>query len=92
MSDAVINKITELLREYTSAPVTESSHLYNELGMDSFYILHFLSEVEDTFHIHIAETEYEEVLTVNDVLELIRYRKNQTRQGHSAHNNVSDSF
>ena len=74
MSDKpmIMNLLKEILKEYTAAPVTESSHLYRDLGMDSFYILHFLSEVEDTFHVHIDEAEYEEILTVGDVLELIR--------------------
>ena len=40
--------------------------------IDSFFILHFLSEVEDCFHIQIDEMEYEDIITVGDVIERIR--------------------
>ncbi len=61
-----------ILAQYTTEPVTESSKLNDDLGIDSFFILHFLSEVEDCFHIYIDELDYEDMITVGDVLDRIR--------------------
>lgn len=65
-----------ILREYTAEPVTESSRLNDDLGIDSFFILHFISEVEDCFHIYIDEEDYEYLITVGDVLDRIRQAQN----------------
>lgn len=43
----------------------------------AFFNLHFLSEIEDCFHIQIDEMEYEDIITVGDVIE--RIRETQTR-------------
>ena len=61
-----------ILEQYTTVPYTEHSRLNDDLGIDSFFILHFLSEVEDFFQIRIDEMEYEDIITVGDVLERIR--------------------
>lgn len=61
-----------ILAQYTTEPITESSKLNDDLGIDSFFILHFLSEVEDCFHIYIDELDYEDMITVGDVLDRIR--------------------
>ena len=61
-----------ILEQYTTLPYTEESKLNDDLGIDSFFILHFLSEVEDCFHIQIDELEYEQMITVGDVLDRIR--------------------
>jgi len=61
-----------IIEQYTTEPYTEDSRLNDDLGIDSFFILHFLSEVEDCFHIHIDELEYENMITVGDVIERIQ--------------------
>lgn len=66
-----------ILSQYTTESYTESSKLNDDLGIDSFFILHFLSEVEDVFHIQIDEMEYEDIITVGDVMERIRETKNR---------------
>lgn len=68
----MLDALKTILEQYTTEPVTESSRLNDDLGIDSFFILHFLSEVEDCFHIHIDELEYETMITVGDVLDRIR--------------------
>lgn len=65
-----------ILSQYTAESYTESSKLNDDLGIDSFFILHFLSEVEDVFHIQIDEMEYEDIVTVGDVMERIRETRN----------------
>ena len=66
-----------ILSQYTTESYTESSKLNDDLGIDSFFILHFLSEVEDVFHIQIDEMEYEDIVTVGDVMERIRETRNR---------------
>lgn len=68
----MMDMLKTILEQYTTEPYTEASRLNDDLGIDSFFILHFLSEVEDCFHIRIDEMEYEHILTVGDVLERIR--------------------
>lgn len=68
----MIDELRTILKQYTLEPVSENSRLDDDLGIDSFLILHFLSEIEDRFHIRIDETEYEYFKTVGDVLERIR--------------------
>ena len=66
------NMLKTILEQYTALPYTENSRLYDDLGIDSFFMLHFISEVEDCFHIRIDEMEYEDLITVGDVIERIR--------------------
>ncbi|MBQ7795778.1 MAG: phosphopantetheine attachment site [Lachnospiraceae bacterium] len=68
----MLEAIKTILEQYTTEPVTESSRLNDDLGIDSFFILHFLSEIEDYFHIRIDEMEYETIITVGDVMDRIR--------------------
>ena len=68
----MMDMLKTILVQYTTQPFTADSKLNDDLGIDSFYILHFLSEVEDFFHIRIDEMEYEDIVTVGDVMERIR--------------------
>lgn len=68
----MMDVLKTILEQYTAEPFTADSRLNDDLGIDSFFILHFLSEVEDCFHIQIDEMEYENIVTVGDVLDRIR--------------------
>jgi len=68
----MMDLLKTIIEQYTTEPYTEDSRLNDDLGIDSFFILHFLSEVEDCFHIHIDELEYENMITVGDVIERIQ--------------------
>ena len=67
----MMDMLKTILEQYTAQPFTLDSRLNDDLGIDSFFILHFLSEVEDCFHIQIDEMEYENIITVGDVIERI---------------------
>ena len=67
----MMDMLKTILEQYTAQPFTPDSRLNDDLGIDSFFILHFLSEVEDCFHIQIDEMEYENIITVGDVIERI---------------------
>ncbi len=68
----MMDTLKTILEQYTAKPFTANSRLNDDLGIDSFFILHFLSEVEDCFHIQIDEMEYEDIITVGDVIERIQ--------------------
>ena len=72
----MFDMLKTILAQYTTQPFTVDSKLNDDLGIDSFFILHFLSEVEDCFHIRIDEMEYEDIITVGDVMERIRETSN----------------
>ena len=67
----MMDMLKTILEQYTAQPFTADSRLNDDLGIDSFFMLHFISEVEDCFHIQIAEMEYEYIITVGDVIERI---------------------
>ena len=68
----MFDMLKTILSQYTTQLFTADSKLNDDLGIDSFFILHFLSEVEDCFHIRIDEMEYEDIVTVGDVMERIQ--------------------
>lgn len=69
-----MDEIKKLLAKYITLPetITKDSRLIDDLGLDSFLIVYFLSEVDDQFHISLDETEFESFVTIGDVLERIR--------------------
>lgn len=69
-----MDEIKKLLAKYITLPetVTEDSRLIDDLGLDSFLIVYFLSEADDKFHIALDEAEFESFVTVGDVLDRIR--------------------
>lgn len=70
-----MEKIKAILEEYTDVPVTESSELIQDLGLDSFLIVYFLTEIEDCFEININESDFDGFITVADVWEYICQKK-----------------
>ena len=72
-----MDKIIEILKTYTDIPVTINSKLIDDLGLDSFLIVYFLTEVEDCFGININESEFIDIITVEDVLERIQKAKKE---------------
>ena len=73
----MMDMLKTILAQYTTQPFTVDSKLNDDLGIDSFFILHFLSEVEDCFHIRIDEMEYEDIITVGDVMERIHVTRDK---------------
>lgn len=70
-----MDKIKAILEKYTDVPVTESSELIQDLGLDSFLIVYFLTEIEDYFKIDINESDFDGFVTVADVWEYVCQEK-----------------
>ena len=68
----ILDCLQEILREYTDGIVTEEARLEEDLGLDSFLSVYFLTEVEDAFAIDIDESDFKYIHTVRDILEWIQ--------------------
>ena len=68
-----LNELTDILTDYTelSVPLVPSSRLIEDLGLDSFLTVYFLTQAEERFGIQIDETEYENIVSVQDILDFI---------------------
>lgn len=66
-----MDTLCTILRKYTDMPVTKSARLMDDLELDSFLIVYFLSEVEDAFEIDLDMSDISSIVTVEDVLDLI---------------------
>lgn len=71
----MLEQIREILRDYTDRPVTESSAIIEDLELDSFTIVYFLTQIEDQFGIEIDEAEFTDIVTISDIMERIRKGK-----------------
>ena len=67
-----LEKLQEIMKNYSDVKLTESARLIDDLGLDSFMVVHFLTEVEECFAIDIYEDEFRFLFTVQDVIDEIR--------------------
>ena len=67
-----LEKLQEIMKNYSDVKLTESARLIDDLGLDSFMVVHFLTEVEECFAIDIDEDEFRFLFTVQDVIDEIR--------------------
>lgn len=70
-----LEKIQEIMNNYSDVRVTESARLIDDLGLDSFMVVYFLTEIEDCFDVDIDEDEFRFLITVQDVIDRIREEK-----------------
>ncbi len=61
----------EILEAYVDTPIKK----IGDLGLDSFLIVYFISEVDDRFGAAIEMPEHVEYMTVQDVLDQLNGRK-----------------
>ena len=65
--EEILVEIKDILSEYI-----EITRLIDDLGLDSFLIVYFITEIEDCFEIDIPETDFIEFVTVKDLCERIQ--------------------
>ena len=58
----------EILEAYIDTPIKKDAFLISDLGLDSFLIVYFISEVDDRFGVTIEMPEHVEYMTVQDVI------------------------
>ena len=72
MEDRIMFTIRHLLKRGTK--ITLESRLIEDLKLDSLDLLLIISDLEDEFSITIAEDEFLNVVTVNDIVVKMRVR------------------
>ena len=55
-------------------PIEKDAFLISDLGLDSFLIVYFISEVDDRFGVTIEMPEHVEYMTVQDVLDQLNQK------------------
>ena len=72
--EEILVEIKDILSEYVeiTRPLTPDDRLIDDLGLDSFLIVYFVTEIEDRFEIDIPETDFIELVTVKDLCDRIR--------------------
>jgi len=72
MEDRIMFTIKHLLKK--GSRITLESRLIEDLKLDSLDLLMILSDLEDEFKITIAEDDFLDVVTVNDIVAKLRAR------------------
>ena len=77
--EEILVEIKDILSEYVeiARPLTPDDRLIDDLGLDSFLIVYFVTEIEDRFEIDIPETDFIELVTVKDLCDRIRQERNK---------------
>ena len=72
--EEILVEIKDILSEYVeiTRPLTPDDRLIDDLGLDSFLIVYFITEIEDRFKIDIPETDFIDLVTVKDLCERIQ--------------------
>ena len=61
-----------ILESCIDTPIEIDAFLIGDLGLDSFLIVYFISEVDDRFGVTIEMPEHVEYMTVRDVLDQLK--------------------
>lgn len=85
--DAVIQKIKE--HQFITAPVSESTSLYKDLGFDSLNFIVFLTEIENSFSITINIDEMERCTQVGELIALVK--KKTRKDGQEDDQTITDA-
>jgi acyl carrier protein len=81
-AETVQKEVIQILTPHVQAeaPLTESSHLVADLGIDSLGVMEVIADLEDKFKLHIPDEALRDVNTVADVTGAITSRlKNEGR-------------
>lgn len=75
MSAKIIEKLKPIIETYLDdvdlETVTPESHLINDLGLDSFFVIDMVIDIENEFDITIDNDAIGTLETVQDVINLI---------------------
>ncbi|MDX9745120.1 MAG: acyl carrier protein [Syntrophales bacterium] len=73
LEEKVISLIVEQLDITREECVPEASFI-DDLGADSLDLVELIMEMEETFHIQVADEELEKIRTVQDVIDFLKSR------------------
>jgi acyl carrier protein len=81
--EAYASRIISIIARHTEVklPVTLESNLIEDLSVDSFGTIMIMDAIEDEFSIELQEADFEQLVTVGDVVRLLAERFPQIREG-----------
>ena len=77
MNSDIINKLKKIITPYVDLDeidinqLNERSHLINDLGLDSFYVIDIVLDIETEFNITINDDSISKFETVQSVITII---------------------
>lgn len=71
----MLEKIQNILSQYTQEIITEDSALISDLGLSSFDIVSIVADFEDIFEIEIADRDIRKLIRVSDIVEYMSDKK-----------------
>ena len=79
--EQVVQKVADIIRQVLmtkNLKIEPENNLADDLGMDSMGAVEFVNNVEDEYHIAITEEEMQKIKTVNDAVNLIVTKTNNS--------------
>lgn len=79
--EQVVQKVADIIRQVLmtkNLKIEPENNLADDLGMDSMGAVEFVNNVEDEYHIAVTEEEMQQIKTVNDAVNLIVTKTNNS--------------
>ena len=79
--EQVVQKVADIIRQVLmtkNLKIEPENNLADDLGMDSMGAVEFVNNVEDEYHIAVTEEEMQKIKTVNDAVNLIVKKTNNS--------------
>jgi len=79
--EQVVQKVADIIRQVLmtkNLKIEPENNLADDLGMDSMGAVEFVNNVEDEYHIAVTEEEMQKIKTVNDAVNLIVTKTNNS--------------
>jgi acyl carrier protein len=79
--EQVVQKVADIIRQVLmtkNLKIEPENNLTDDLGMDSMGAVEFVNNVEDEYHIAVTEEEMQQIKTVNDAVNLIFKKTNNS--------------
>lgn len=71
----MLDRIRDMLEEYVEIPkeqITMETNLLNDLGLNSLDLVSIVVAFEDEFDIEIPDRKISEIITVGDIVEILK--------------------
>jgi acyl carrier protein len=83
MNTEIIEKLKKIISQYVDleevdiSQLNETTHLINDLGLDSFYVIDIVLDIETEFEITIDDNSISNFETVQNVVTIIKEKLNR---------------
>jgi acyl carrier protein len=74
MEGDIFKKISNIIYEQTfleKDDIENTSHIYDDLGLDSLDCLEIICDIEEEFNIQISDEEFNVIKTIDEIISLV---------------------